>query len=317
MKIGTIFEGMRSRACISLPLAFALGAVVNIPAWAQGALDKSVRWVVPYPAGGGSDFMARTVAQGLQTSAGAGVVVDNKPGGNGAVAVADIKRASRENITWINVDNGVMVFNPALYSRLGYDPEKDLRPVTLLGRLPMILVAGPSAEVSTAQEWLAKSKANPGKFSFGSAGAGSPQHMAMELLKRATGTFTVHIPYRGIAPAMLDMVGGQIQVLTGTIPALAPFVRDGRIKPLAVTTAQKHPALPQVPGLLELGLADLPELPCTPEGAVRLKNGNPGMVLTSTAQYGDEAWASYMGRPVAVGIYKAGELHPSRVFNLD
>ncbi len=254
MKIGTIFEGMRSRACISLPLAFALGAVVNIPAWAQGALDKSVRWVVPYPAGGGSDFMARTVAQGLQTSAGAGVVVDNKPGGNGAVAVADIKRASRENITWINVDNGVMVFNPALYSRLGYDPEKDLRPVTLLGRLPMILVAGPSAEVSTAQEWLAKSKANPGKFSFGSAGAGSPQHMAMELLKRATGTFTVHIPYRGSAPALADLVGGQIPVLMTDYAAARGFIQSGKIKALAVANATRVPYLPEVPTLTELGV---------------------------------------------------------------
>lgn len=223
-------------------------------AWAQTALDKPVRWVVPYPAGGGSDFMARTVSQGLPLAAGAAVVVDNKPGGNGAVAVADVKRSARENLTWINVDNGVMVFNAALYGRLGYDPEKDLRPVTLLGRLPMILVAGPSAEVNTAQEWLAKTRANPGKFSYGSAGAGSPQHMAMELLKRATGTFTVHIPYRGSAPALADLVGGQIPVLMTDYAAARSFIQSGKIKALAVASSARAAYLPDVPTLAELGV---------------------------------------------------------------
>lgn len=251
MMIQKFLTAVRPIASIGLASVAVLG---SLPTWAQGALDKSVRWVVPYPAGGGSDFMARTVAQGLPMSAGAAVVVDNKPGGNGAVAVADVKRAPRDSATWINVDNGVMVFNPALYTRLGYDPEKDLRPVTLLGRLPMILVAGPSAEVSTAQEWVAKTRANPGKFSFGSAGAGSPQHMAMELLKRATGTFTVHIPYRGSAPALADLVGGQIPVLMTDYAAARSFIQSGKIKALAVANSTRVSYLPDVPTLAELGV---------------------------------------------------------------
>lgn len=251
MTIGTTVTRLCRHAGIGMVWMLLLG---GSQAWAQAALDKPVRWVVPYPAGGGSDFMARTVAQGLPLSGGAAVVVDNKPGGNGAVAVADVKRAPRENVTWINVDNGVMVFNSALYTRLGYDPEKDLRPVTLLGRLPMILVAGPSAEVSTAQEWLAKTRAHPGKFSFGSAGAGSPQHMAMELLKRATGTFTVHIPYRGSAPALADLVGGQIPVLMTDYAAARSFIQSGKIKALAVANSSRVSYLPDVPTLAELGV---------------------------------------------------------------
>ena len=197
---------------LSLPLAFA-AVLAPSQASAQAFPSKPIRWVIPYPAGGGSDFMARAVAHVLPTELGQPVLVDNKPGGNGVVAVSDILRSPKDGHILLNVDNGVLVFNPILYKSLGYNPERDLRPVTLMGRLPMILLVGPGSNAKDAKSFIAQAKAQPGKLSYGSAGAGSPQHMAMELLKKTAGLHMVHIPYRGSAPALSDLVGGQIPAL--------------------------------------------------------------------------------------------------------
>ena len=255
-------------------------------------------------------------AQSLSQQLGQSVVVENRTGASGAIGTQHVAQSVPDGYTLLLVAAPFTTVSAVLPSA-GYDPVTSFTPISMVAQGPLMWACNKDLPVQTLAELVAYAKARPGQLNYGSAGAGGINHLVLEQLKARTGVSIVHIPYRGIAPATLDMIGGQIHLITGTIPALAPFVRDGRIKPLAVTTAQRHQALPQVPGLLELGLADLPELPCTPEGAVRLKNGNPGMVFSSTAQYGDEAWASYQGRPVAVGIYKAGELHPSRVFNLD
>lgn len=238
---------------LSLSLALATTLVPH-NVMAQSFPSKPIRWIVPYPAGGGSDFMARTVAQALSTELGQPVMVDNKPGGNGAVAVADIVRAPKDGHTLINVDNGILVFNPVLYKSLGYNPARDMNLVTLLGRVPMILLAGPGSDATDAKDFIAKAKAQPGKFSYGSAGAGSPQHMAMELLKKTAGLHMVHIPYRGSAPALADLVGGQIPVLMSDYAASNGFIKAGRIRPLAVANATRLSYLPDVPTFAELGL---------------------------------------------------------------
>lgn len=234
-------------AALALGSSAALAQACSFP-------TKPARWIVPYPAGGGSDYMARSVSQAMQADTPQPITVDNRPGGNGAIAVAELMRAPRDGHTFINVDNGVMVFNPALYKSLSYDPARDLVPVTLLGRLPMILVTSPASGITDARDFIAKAKAQPGRLSYGSAGAGSPQHMAMELLKKVTGTFMVHIPYRGSAPALADLAGGQVVALMSDYAAARPFITSGKARPLAVAHSSRLPYLPDVPTLAELGI---------------------------------------------------------------
>lgn len=243
---------MKKLLC-SLPLAIAAVLAPSL-ASAETFPSKPVRWVVPYPAGGGSDFMARTLSIAMPGQLGQPVVVENKPGGNGAVAVADIKRAAKDGHTLLNVDNGILVFNPVLYKNLGYNPSADLRPVTLLGSLPLILVVGPGTDAKTAKEFIAQVKAQPGKFSYGSAGAGSPQHMAMELLKVTAGLDMQHIAYRGSAPALGDLMGGQIPAIMTDYAAGRGAIQGGTIRALAVASPERLSYLPNVPTFAELGL---------------------------------------------------------------
>ena len=241
----------------SIASAFLAGLTLTLAsgaALAQAYPSKPIRWVVPYPAGGGSDFLARTIGQQLSTQIGQSVVVENKPGGNTAIAASDVARAPADGYTVLTADNGTMVFNTALYGKLSYNPDKDLTPVTLMGRFPMILVVGPGSDAKDAKDFIAKAKAAPGKISYGSAGAGSPHHLAMELLKTRTGLHMVHIPYRGAAPALGDLAGGQIPVMMVDMAAGAGFIKSGKIRPLAVANDKRLPQLPDVPTFAELGM---------------------------------------------------------------
>ena len=242
-------KSLISAALLALPLALGASA-----ASAQAYPSKPIRWLVPYPAGGGSDFLARTIGQQLSTQIGQSVVVENKPGGNTAIAASEVARAPADGYTVLTADNGTMVFNTALYGKLSYNPDKDLTPVTLMGRIPMILVAGPASDAKDAKDFIAKAKAAPGKISYGSAGAGSPHHLAMELLKTRTGLHMVHIPYRGAAPALGDLAGGQIPVMMVDMAAGAGFIKSGKIRPLAVANDKRLPQLPDVPTFAELGM---------------------------------------------------------------
>lgn len=234
-------------AAAPLGLSQASSAALTYP-------SKPLRWVVPYPAGGGSDFMARVVGQTMSTLMGQSVVVDNKPGGNGAIAVADVGRAAADAYTLINVDNGTLVFNPVLYRKLGYAPDKDLRLVSLLARAPMMLLVGPGTTAGDLKSFLAKVRGEPGRMNFGSAGAGTPQHMAMEMLMHQAGLRMTHIPYRGSAPALGELVGGQIPALMSDYAAARGFLQSGRVRALAVADRTRHPQLPDVPTFSELGL---------------------------------------------------------------
>ena len=226
----------------------------TVAAHAQSYPAKPIRWVVPYPAGGGSDFLARTIGQQLSQQISQPVTVDNKPGGNTAIAASEVARSAADGYTILSADNGTMVFNTALYSKLTYNPEKDLTPVTLMGRFPMILVVGPNSDVKDAKDFVAKAKAAPGKLSYGSAGAGSPHHLAMELLKVNSGLHMVHIPYRGAAPALTDLAGGQVNAMMVDLAAGAGFIKGGKVRPLAVANPTRLPQLPDVPTFAELGI---------------------------------------------------------------
>jgi len=219
----------------------------------QGWPSKPVRWLVPYPAGGGSDFLARTIGQQLSTQINQPVLVDNKPGGNTAIAAADVARSAPDGYTVLSADNGTMVFNPALYKSLSYSPTKDLAPVALMGRFPMILVVSPTVKAKDAKEFIAQVKASAEGINYASAGAGSPHHLAMELLKTEAGLKMTHAPYRGAAPALADVAGGQVPAMMVDMAASAGFIKGGKVRPLAVANAKRLPQLPDVPTFAELG----------------------------------------------------------------
>ncbi|ARP89478.1 ABC transporter substrate-binding protein [Bordetella genomosp. 9] len=238
---------MRALALAVLP------AVAAAPAAADTYPSKPLRWVVPYAAGGGSDFLARTVSQGLSPRLGQPVVVDNKPGGNTAIGASETARAQPDGYTMLSADNGTLVFNPALYAKLSYDPVKDLAPVTLMGRFPMILVAGPGLKAADVKGLLAEAKARKEGLDYASAGAGSPHHLAMELLKVETGANLVHVPYRGAAPALSDVAAGQVPIMMVDLAAGAGFIKGGKVRALAVANPTRLQQLPDVPTFAELG----------------------------------------------------------------
>jgi tripartite-type tricarboxylate transporter receptor subunit TctC len=244
---------MLNRRCVAALLALpALLGTAGL-AQAQAFPAKNIRWVVPYPAGGGSDFLARTIGQPKASQVNQTILVDNKPGGNTSSAAAEVARAPADGYTILSADNGTMVFNSALYAKLPYNPDKDLAPVTLMGKFPMILVVGPGSDAKDAKDFVAKAKAQPGRINYGSAGAGSPHHLAMELLKVNAGLHLVHIPYRGAAPALADLAGGQVPAMMVDLAAGAAFIKSGKIRPLAVANPTRLAQLPDVPTFAELG----------------------------------------------------------------
>lgn len=240
----------------ALLLALLAGtAILGTPAIAQTYPAKAIRIVVPYPAGGGSDFMARTLGAQMATELGQSILVDNKPGGNGAIAAQDVIRSGPDGYALMNSDNGHLVFNPALYKSLTYKVS-DLTPVTTVGTVPMMLITGPHSEFKDMRDFIAKAKANPGKYSVASAGLGSPHHLALEMLKHQAGLFLVHIPYRGAAPSLVDVAGGQVPLAISDLAAARSFVKDGKVKVLAVASKKRLPQMPDVPTLAEMGIPD-------------------------------------------------------------
>jgi len=234
--------------------AACLLAMTCLVAVAQDAFpSKTLRWIVPYPPGGGSDFLARTISQGWAQQIPQSIVVDNRPGGNTAIAASDTARALPDGHTVLSADNGTVVFNPLLYKNLSYRVD-DLTPVTLMGRFPMILVVTPTLDVINVRQFLDMVRASPDGINYGSAGAGSPHHMAMELLRAEAGLALNHVPYRGVAAALVDVAGGQVPALMVDLAAGAGFIKDGRVRPLAVANTTRLPQLPDVPTFAELGM---------------------------------------------------------------
>lgn len=216
--------------------------------------EQPIRWLVPYPAGGGSDFLARTISNSLGPLTGQSIVVENKPGGNTSIAAAETARSKPDGYTVLSADNGTLVFNPALYSNLSYNPTTELAPVTLLGRFPMILVADPKADLNNVQDVIDRARATESGLNFASAGAGSPHHLAMELFKYELKLDRMtHIPYKGAAPSLTDVAGGQVPVMMVDLAAGAGFIHSGKVKPLAVAHTERLPQLPDVPTFAELG----------------------------------------------------------------
>ena len=213
-----------------------------------------MRWIVPYPAGGGSDFLARTVGAQLEKQLGQPVVVENRPGAATMIGAEAVARANADGYTVLTADNGTLVFNAALYRKMPYDPAKDFAPVGLIARFPLILVANPAAGYKSAADLVAAARAQPGKMAYASVGAGSPHHLAMELIKQQSNIFVLHIPYRGAAPAVQDVLGNQVPVMVIDTAVGLPYIRSDKLVALGVLAKQRLAALPNVPTLEEQGI---------------------------------------------------------------
>lgn len=231
----------------------ALPMVLATTAGAAEYPEKPIRWLVPYPAGGGSDFLARTIGNALQSRVGQTVVIENKPGGNTSIAASDVARAAPDGYTVLSADNGTLVFNPALYKKLSYDPKKELAPVTLLGIFPMILVTSPESGLNSVKDVIDRARADKASMNYASAGAGSPHHLAMELFNAELKLNMTHVPYRGAAPSLTDVAGGQVPIMMVDLAAGSGFIKGGKVKPLAVANPTRLPQLPDVPTFAELG----------------------------------------------------------------
>ena len=221
--------------------------------------DKAIKIIVPFAPGAGTDAMGRLLAQKLGELLNVSVVVDNKTGASGAIGAQFVAQSPPDGYTLLLVAAPYTTV-PAVLPTAGYDPLSSFTHISMVAQGPLMWACHKDLPVNNLAELVAYAKTRPGQLNYGSAGAGGINHLVLEQLKAQQGVSIEHIPYRGIAPATVDMMGGQIQLLTGTIPALAPLVRDGRIKALAVTTGQRHPLFPQVPGLAEQNLADLTAL---------------------------------------------------------
>jgi tripartite-type tricarboxylate transporter receptor subunit TctC len=233
-------------------------AVAAAPfARAQSAYpDQPIKWVVPYPAGGGTDVIARTLAEAMRATLGQQIVVDNRPGAATNIGASLVAKSKADGYTILSADNAVLAFNEHLFSRLPFDPQKDFTYIGAIGRFPLALVVHPDFPAQDFKAFLAYVKANPGRVSYASPGNGSPHHLAMEMFKSRTGTFITHIPYRGAAPAMADVMGGQVPCMFLDLASGLSVMQANKLRVLAIGAGARNALLPGVPTLAEVGVRD-------------------------------------------------------------
>jgi tripartite-type tricarboxylate transporter receptor subunit TctC len=239
-------------------LQLGVGAALGLAAGAsQSAIDplRPIKIIVPFAPGAGTDAMGRLIAAKLADLLKLSVVVDNRAGASGAIGAQEVAKAAPDGHTLLLAAAPFTTVAAAMPGA-GYDPLASFSPVGMFAQGPLVWAVSKDLPVNSLPELVAFARQRPGQLNYGSAGVGGINHLVLESLKARTGTFITHIPYRGIAPATLDALAGQVQLLTGTIPALAPYIRDGRLKALAVTSPDRSPALPQVPGMKESGMPD-------------------------------------------------------------
>lgn len=233
---------------IALLVVLAVATSVSAQTWPT----RQIQLVVPYAPGGVVDLIGRTLGQRLSVQVGQPVVVDNRPGAGGIIGVEYTARAAPDGQTLVVMDPAIVI-NQTLQQKVPYDVQKDLQTVAVIGSSPLVLVVNPSVPASTLAALVDYARANPGKLNFVSAGIGTTPHMAGELLSLRAKAPMTHIPYKGSGPAMADLVGGQVQLGFSSITAALPFIREGRLRPLATTGPKRSPALPDVPTMVESG----------------------------------------------------------------
>ena len=220
---------------------------------AQSYPNKPIRWVVPYTPAGAFDAIARMAAEKMSLNLGQQVIVENRPGAGGAIGLDAVAKAAPDGYTIAIGGLPTHGINPSLFRKLPYDHIRDFSPISMLGMAGVVLIVNPSAPMKTVAEFIAHAKANPGKLSYGSSGAG--MHLSMEMLRSVSGISLVQVPYKGSAPALVDLIAGQIPVSIDSIPASLQFIRSGRVRALAVGSAKRSRVLPDVPTFIESGIA--------------------------------------------------------------
>ncbi|WP_278482835.1 Bug family tripartite tricarboxylate transporter substrate binding protein [Achromobacter insolitus] len=234
-------------------LALAALSLAASTASAQSWPAQPIRWIVPYPAGGGTDVVARTVASGLEKPLGQTIVVENRPGAATIIGATAIAQAEANGYMVGTADSGTLAFNPSLYAKLSYDPSK----FTYIGgiaKFPLLLAVNVNSPFKTVDDVLQAAKKEPGKLSAASAGAGSPHHLALELFKQRTNANVLHVPYKGAAPAVQDLLGGQVDLMFIDLASGLPNVKAGKLRVLAAATPERVAALPDVPTMAEQGV---------------------------------------------------------------
>jgi tripartite-type tricarboxylate transporter receptor subunit TctC len=235
------------RTLLLLPLLLAATAHAAYP-------DRPIKIIVGFPAGGPLDTHGRLLADKLQATLGVAVVIDYKAGAGGALGADFVAKSAPDGYTLMLANTGVMVINPAIYPKLPYATLKDFVPIARTAQQPLALIVNTSLPVTTVAELVAMAKRSPGKLNYGSAGNGGSSHLVPEMFKQATGTFIVHIPYRGSAPALTDLLAGQVQMMAESIPLASQYVKQGKLRALAITGRERNAALPEVPTFAEVGI---------------------------------------------------------------
>lgn len=241
----------------TLCILTALGIAVAAPNGAVAKPDyplKPVRLVVPFPPGGINDVLARVLGQKLTENLGVTVVIDNRPGAGGTIGSNIAAKAVPDGYTLLFGATSTVAVSPSMYSKLPYDPVKDFSPIVQIASVASVLIVNPSLPVQSAKELITLAKAKPGQLNFGSAGAGTSHHLGGELFNTLAGINMVHVPYKGGAPAMTDLIGGQISILFEPLPTALPQIKGRKVRPLAVTTPQRSPVLPDLPTIAAAGL---------------------------------------------------------------
>lgn len=216
--------------------------------------SKPIKFIVPYPPGGPTDAMARLIQVPLQAKLKTPVIIENRGGAGGNIGTDFVAKSPADGYTIVLAASGPMAVNKTLYKSMPFDPLKDLTPIIQISAFPMVMEVHPSVQATTVKQFLALAKANPADLGFASAGNGTPQHLAGELFNTATGLKLQHIPYKGAGPALIDVLGGHVKVMFDILGSSVQYIKQGKLRPLAVTTATRSPALPDVPTMAEAGL---------------------------------------------------------------
>ena len=261
-------------------------------AHAQTYPSKPIRMVVPFTPGGSTDILARTIGQKLTEAWGQPVIVENVPGAGGSIGADKAAKAAADGYTLLMGHIGTLAVNPSIYPNLSYDPIKSFVPVAWVAKVPNVLVVHPSIAAKSVAELVVLAKASPGKLNYGSGGNGSAAHIATEYLKLKSGTQLVHVPYRGTAPAVTDLVAGQIQVMFTGAPAVMQFVKSGQLRALAVSSNARLDALPDLPTVVESGMKELAGFEADQWYGVVAPVGTPAAVVAKLNAQINQALAS-------------------------
>jgi tripartite-type tricarboxylate transporter receptor subunit TctC len=261
---------------LRLALAALLAGALVTHALAQAYPVKPVRLIVPFPPSGGNDVFARLLAIKLSEAWKQQVLVENRPGAGGNIGTEFAAHAAPDGYTLLLGHTGTLAINPALYPKLGYDPERDFVPISLLVSAPLVLVVHPGSGLRSVGDIVAQARAKPGELNYASSGNGTGSHLSGELLQALAGIRLTHVPYKGTSPAITDLIGGQVPMMFSVIPTALPQIRAGKLRAIAVTGAQRMPQMPEVPTVAESGL---PEFESTLAYGILAPRGTPEAVL--------------------------------------